>query len=107
MKTEHDLPPKESLNKNVVMRSFSLEQYKRFADKFNKMSFRDKIITLQKNSDILTLGSDYNSWVVKVKDNDIQKELYESETNFQIQNEWDYHEMSELVSLLGIENTDA
>ena len=77
------------------------------AERFNKMSFRDKIITLQKNRDILTLGSDYNWWVVKVKDKDIQEELYESETNFQIENEWGCKEMYELVNLLGIDNTDA
>jgi hypothetical protein len=91
----------------AVMRSFSLEQYKQMAYKFNKMSFRDKIITLQKNSDILTLGSDYNWWVVKVKNKDIQEELYESEANFKIQNEWDYNEMCDLVNLLGLDNTDA
>lgn len=95
------------IQKSKRKRIYSLEQYKEMAERFNKMSFRDKIITLQKNRDILTLGSDYNWWVVKVKDKDIQEELYESETNFQIENEWGCKEMYELVNLLGIDNTDA
>ena len=103
---ENEKQNQTSLLSNV-RRNFSLEQYKQMAERFNKMSFRNKIITLQQNSDILTLGSDHNWWVVKVKNKDIQEELYESETSFQIENEWDCHEMFELVNLLGLENTDA
>jgi len=89
-----------------VMRSFSLEQWKEMAERFNKMSFREKIITIQKNSDILTLASDGNWWGVKVKNSEIQERLYENEWQFHIVNEWGSSEMFDLVDLLGIENTD-
>jgi len=74
--------------------------------KFNQMSFYDKIKTIRDNSDILTLASDYNWWGVKVKDNDIQEELFDNEEQFNIKNEWGYSEMYDLVNLLGIDNTD-
>ena len=76
------------------------------AERFNKMSFREKIVTIQKNSDILTLASDGNWWCVKVKDNEIQEKLYDSEWQFNIENEWGSSEMVDLVDLLGIGNTD-
>ena len=63
----------QTIAKPNVVRSFSLEQYQKMAESFNKMSFRDKILTLQKNNDILTLASDYNWWGVKVKDKNIQE----------------------------------
>ena len=40
--------------KKYKMRKFTLEQYKTMAERFNKMSFRDKIITIRDNRDILT-----------------------------------------------------
>ena len=89
-----------------VRRSFSLEQYRQMAERFNKMSFRDKILAIQKNSDILTLASDGNWWGVKVKDTEIQEQLYDNEWQFNIVNEWGSNEMFELVDLLGIGNTD-
>ena len=88
------------------MRKYTLEQYKEMAERFNKMSFRDKIITIRDNSDILTLASDYNCWAVKVKDKEIQEELYDKDWLFTITQEWGYREMSELIDLLGIGNTD-
>jgi hypothetical protein len=88
------------------MRSFCLHQYRKMAERFNKMSFRDKILTIQKNGDILTLASDCNWWVVKVKDAKIQEQLYESGWQFDIVNEWGGSEMFDLVDLLEIGNTD-
>jgi len=88
------------------MRVFTLEQYKIMAERFNKMSFRKKILTIQKNGDILTLASDGNWWGVKVKDNEIQEQLYDNEWQFNIVNEWGSSEMYDLIGLLGIENTD-
>ena len=88
------------------MRSFSLDQYKKMSERFNKMSFRDKILTIKKNSDILTLASDGNWWGVKVKDKEIQDELYDNDWQFNIQNEWGSSEMFDLIYLLGIGNTD-
>jgi hypothetical protein len=90
----------------TVSRNFSLGQYRQMAERFNKMSFRDKILTIQKNSDILTLASDGNWWGVKVKDTKIQEQLYDNEWQFNIVNEWGSSEMFELVDLLGIGNTD-
>ena len=94
------------LHKHVVMRSFSLEQYKKMSEHFNKMSFREKIVTIQKNSDILTLASDYNWWGVKVKDKEIQEQLEDEGYQFDIEKEWDSREMNELIDLLGIGNVD-
>ena len=85
------------------MRNFTLEEYKQMAERFNKMSFRNKIITIQNNSDILTLASDHNWWGVKAKDKEIQEQL---EDEFEIEKEWDSSEMHTLVDLLGIGNTD-
>jgi len=90
----------------AVRRSFTLEQYRQMAERFNKMSFRDKILTIQKNSDILTLASDGNWWGVKVKDAEIQEQLYDNKWQFNIVNEWGSSEMFDLVDLLGIGNTD-
>lgn len=88
------------------MQKFSLEQYKQMSERFNKMSFKDKIIALQNNSDILTLASDYNWWGVKVKDKEIQEQLEEEDYQFEITREWDSNEINVLVALLGIGNTD-
>lgn len=88
------------------MRKYSLEQYKQMADNFNKMSFRDKILTIKNNSDILTLASDYNWWGVKVKDEEIQEQLYEEDYLFEIEQEWSHKEMYTLIELLGIDNID-
>ena len=88
------------------MRKFSLEQYIEMSIRFNKMSFYDKIKTIKDNSDILTLASDGNWWGVKVKDRDIQEQLFEMDKPFIIINEWYASEMYDLVSLLGIDNTD-
>lgn len=88
------------------MRKFSLEQYIEMAGRFNKISFYNKIKTIKENSDILTLASDHNWWGVKTKDKDIQEKLTDSDNEFQIVKEWDASEMCDLVSLLGIDNTD-
>ena len=91
----------------MKVRIFTIEQYKELVLRFNKMDFRNKILTIQKNSDILTLGSDYNWWVVKVKDKDIQEQLENEDNIFRIENEWDHNQMFVLIYLLGLENTDA
>lgn len=95
--------------KNVVnsnKKDYNLEQYRQMAERFNKMSFREKIITIQSNKDILTLASDGNWWGVKVKNKEIQEQLYDNEWQFNIENEWGSREMSILVELLNINNTD-
>ena len=102
--TQETQKPKSNIA--AVRRSFSLEQYRQMAERFNKMSFRDKILTIQKNSDILTLASDGNWWGSKVKDNEMQEQLYDNEWQFNIVNEWGSSEMFDLVDLLGIGNTD-
>ena len=88
------------------MRQFTLQQYQAMSKKFNQMNFADKIKTIKDNTDILTLASDGNWWGVKVKDTDIQETLYDNEEHFNIENEWGSREMCDLVSLLGIDNTD-
>lgn len=88
------------------MRIFTLEQYQKMSERFNKMSFMDKIRTLQNNSDILTLASDHNWWGVKVIDKDIEEQLFDTDSQFRIPQEWDVDEMCGLIALLGIGNTD-
>lgn len=88
------------------MRQFTIEQYRQMAKRFNQMSFYDKIKTIRDNKDILTLASDGNWWCVKVKDKEIQEELFDNEEQFNIENEWGSSEMYDLVYLLGIDNTD-
>jgi hypothetical protein len=88
------------------MRSFSLEQYKKLSERFNKKSFEDKIITLRDNSDILTLASDYNWWGVRVINKEMQEQLEEEGCEFEIEKEWDSNEINVLISLLGIKNTN-
>ena len=87
------------------MRIFTLEQYIEMSRRFNKMSFYNKIKTIRDNSDILTLASDHNYWGVRIKDKAIW-ELFEEENQFQIEREWDSSEMYDLISLIGIDNTD-
>ena len=88
------------------MRSFTFEQYKKMAERFNKKSFREKIVVIQQNSDILTLASDYNFWGVKVKDKDIQERLNYENCKFTIRQEWGSTEIFELIDLLNIGNMD-
>jgi hypothetical protein len=76
------------------------------AESFNKMSFSERIKTIQENKDILTLASDGNWWGVKVKDDDIQEQLHDNESEFEIEREWGNSEMYDLISILGIDNTD-
>jgi len=89
------------------MKKYTLEQYQKMAKKFNKMSFLDKLKVLKDNKEILTLGSDHNFWVVKVLDEEIQDDLYETESGFHIENEWGSREMHDLIGLLGVNVTDA
>lgn len=88
------------------MRKFSLEKYKKMSESFNKKSFYDKIKILSENTDILKLCSDYNWWVVKVIDKEIQEQLEDLDICFQIDNEWNYSQMFDLVSLLNIKQDD-
>ena len=88
------------------MKKYTIEQYRQMAKKFNQMSFYDKIKTIRENKEILTLASDGNWWGVKVKDEEIQEELFDKGEQFDIENEWQSSEMMDLVSLLGIDNTD-
>jgi len=88
------------------MKKYTIEDYRQMAKKFNEMSFYDKIKTIRDNQEILTLASDGNWWTVKVKDQEIQEELYEAEEGFRIESEWGSSEIFQLVSLLCIDNTE-
>jgi hypothetical protein len=84
----------------------TIDDYRYMMKHFNQMSFKDKIKYIQKHNNILTLASDYNWWVVKVKDEKIQEELFNNEETFEIYNAWGHEEMQNLISLLDIDNTD-
>lgn len=88
------------------MAKFTLKQYQEMAERFNALSFYQKIMKLQKHSDIITLASDGNWWGVKAKDKDIEEQLYETETGFTIEQEWGSSEIHALIDLLEIGNTD-
>ena len=88
------------------MAKYTYEQYVGMADRFNKLSFSMKIKTIMDNTDILTLAADGNWWGVKVKDEAIQERLYDEEKQFNIENEWQYKQMYDLIALLGIGITD-
>lgn len=85
----------------------TIEDYIEMAKHFNQLSFRSKIMYLSENKDIITLGADYNWWVVKANDDEIQEQLYESDNNFRIENEWGSEEMYILVQILGLKIVDA
>lgn len=87
-------------------RSFCLDNYRKMAERFNKMSFRDKILTIQKNNDIIQLASDHNWWRVKVIDEEIDNEIVGTKDEFHIPQEWDSREIYDLIDLLGITRTD-
>jgi len=86
---------------------FTLEDYEMMSSYFNRLSFKNKILYLQEHKDVLSLGADGNWWVVKVNDEYIQEELYESDKHFRIENEWGSLEMFNLIELLGLKIVDA
>lgn len=85
---------------------YNIEQYRKMAKRFNKMTFYDKIKTIRENKEVLTLASDGNWWGVKVRDVEIEEKLCEEEEQFNIELEWGASEMHDLIRLLGIDNTD-
>lgn len=88
------------------MKTYTLQQYIEMAERFNKLSFSNKIKTVRDNEDILTLASDGNWWGVKVKDREIQEQLHDQEVGFVVTNEWGSSEMHNLINLLGIDVID-
>jgi hypothetical protein len=88
------------------MKTYTIKEYTEMSERFNKLSFQDKIKTVRDNSNILTLASDHNWWGVKVKNEEIQEQLKELEIYFDIVNEWDSNEIHSLVYLLGMDVTD-
>lgn len=86
------------------MRQYTIDQYYEMSDRFNKLSFSDKIKKLSENKDILCLASDGNHWEVHVKDELVQERLSDEERNFSITTEWGAFEMMVLIDLIGIEN---
>lgn len=64
-----------------------LEKYREMSKAFRKLSFRDKIIELQKNRDIFTLTfNDEFRWRIKVTDPFIQEELEDLCEEFEFRN---------------------
>jgi len=84
---------------------YTLQQYKGMAERFNKMSFKDKIKGLKQNTNILTLAADGNWWGVKALDEDIQEQLENDNCEFAIKFEWGSSEMYDLIDIIGIDVT--
>ena len=93
--------PKQNQN-----RKFSFDQYKKMSIRFNKMTFADRVKTIQENSDLFTLASDGNVWGVKIKDKEIEELFDENDLQFEIEREWGSREMYGLIFLLEMELTD-
>lgn len=88
------------------MREFTLEQYREMSSAFNKMTFKEKINYIKNNQDIISLCNDYNWWNVVVNDKEIEELLCDKEENFQIESEWQWRQMVELLEMAGIEIKD-
>ena len=83
------------------MKEYTIEQYKRMSDKFNKLSFSEKIKAI-KESKLLTLESDHNWFGVSVIDLNMKKILEDEGIVFNIENEWDSSEIHDLIFMLNI-----
>jgi len=47
---------------------FSVEQYKTLSDRFNKMSFLQKLVTIKQNGDIMELYTDGYNWRLRLEE---------------------------------------
>ena len=77
------------------------------SERFNKMSFEEKIKVLIDNSDILQVGNDGNHYNIQVVDREIQEELDDLDEVFYIENELSDRHIVSLMMILGIKVTDA
>ncbi len=87
------------------MRTYTIEQYREMAARFNKMDFKKKIETIMANKDLLVLACDIGWWGVMVLDTDMHEALEAEDISFDIKNEWDHNEMEVLLNLLGLRVT--
>lgn len=81
---------------------YTLEQYKRMANRFNSKTFAEKLTIIKNYPKVLHLCNDGNWWRVKAANSDIQYELEEEDHEFKITNEWGVYEMETLIDLFGI-----
>lgn len=84
---------------------YTIQQYKAMANRFNAMSFSEKIRTIRDNPTMMQLANDGNWWGVKLTDTEAQEMIEEAEIYFEIESEWGSSEMQDLIALLGITNT--
>ena len=78
---------------------------KELEQKFNKLSFKNKISYLR-NSEDLVLASDHNWFRVFLKNPD-EERAYEDVLCFEIEGEWDSDEIHDLLDLLHVDTIDA
>lgn len=84
------------------MREFTLEEYRTMSKKFKELTFYYQIKGLQKHQDLFKICADNNWWGVKVKDEEIQKQLEELGETFEFENmQWGYKEMETLLAMIG------
>lgn len=84
------------------MRKYTFEQYVEMSERFNNMSFANKIKTLVNNSDLFGLANDYNWWWVEILDEEIKDVLEENNITFVVPNEWGESEMIVLLQELKV-----
>lgn len=89
-----------------IKRDYTLKDYQEMSKRFNKFTFDKKIKALKDNSHIIALGNDNNHFNVQALNKDVQEVLYDTQTGFEIDNEWDYKECILLLEMLGIKIID-
>lgn len=82
------------------MNSFTDEQWKLLAERFNKQSFTGKLIILKNNPDLFCLEySDYNFFL---RLNDEQAQWKELDRLFEFSQQFSDKEMQDVFKLIGI-----
>lgn len=80
---------------------YSIENYKLLAERFNKMSFLQKIITVKQQSDLFILEvDDCSNFFLRLNDKDAMKN--EIDTLFEFPQEWSGKSFQVLFSLIDI-----
>lgn len=78
---------------------YSIEQYKILADRFNKMSFLQKLLTIKNNKDLFTLETDGYNVRLRLEENAQKLEL---DLLFSFPSFLEYQHLKDIFSLVDI-----